>query len=162
MPCALDARGVRSVVEALNVLARRGMLRGGRSQRLLVAEVRASGTGRTLRIIYAQPKRPSVVSYRAEEGFGRELLAAVDWLDAPDRFEVESALRLLARCGLLFGGRDFTERVEDVWSDVCGRLKVKYAGRKRRATYRKRVRLLVNLRAVRLKKELCRAAPPPE
>ena len=156
MNCVLDASGMKSVVEALNVLARRGMLRGGKSLRLVVAEVRVSGTGRTIRIIYARSGRPSVAPYRAEEGFGRELAAVMGNLeDVADRFEVESALRLLARCGLLFGGRGFSKRVEDVRFDVCGRLKIKYAEGKERTVYRGKVRLLINLRLVRLKKERC-------
>ncbi len=155
MDCALDAQGIKAIVAALNVLARRGMLRGGKSLRLAVAEVRASGTGRTLRVVYAHSGRPSVASYKAEEGFGRELAAAVGRLDAEDRFEVESALRLLARCGLLFGGRGFSKRVEEVRFDTCGRLRVKYAGGKEHVVYRGKTRLLINLRLVKLKRELC-------
>jgi hypothetical protein len=131
------------------------MLRGGRSLRLVVAEVRASETGRTLRIVYARSGKPSAAPYRAGEGFGRELAVAVGWLDAADRFEVESALRLLARCGLLFGGRRFSKRVEDVRFDVCGRLRVRYADGRERTVRRGKTRLLVNLRLVKLKKELC-------
>ena len=153
MDCVLDAHGIKSVVAALNVLARRGMLRGGKSLRLAVAEVRVSETGRALRIVYARSGKPSVASYSAEGGFGRELAVAVGGLDVSDRFEVESALNLLARCGLLFGGRGFSRCVRDVWFDVCGRLRIKYV--KGRAVYRRKARLLVNLRAVRLKKELC-------
>jgi len=156
MDCVLDAHGVKSVVAALNVLARHGgMLRGGRSLRLAVAEVKASETGRTIRIIYARSGRASVASYSAEEGFGRELAAVVGRLEAADRFEVESALRLLARCGLLFGGRDFSKRVDDVRFDTCGRLRIRYADGKERAVYRGRARLLINLRLVRLKKAAC-------
>ncbi len=154
MDCALDAQGIKAIVAALNVLARRGLLRGGKSLRLAVAEVRVSETGRTLRIIHARSGRPSVASYRAGEGFGRELAAAVGLLDAPDRFEVESALRLLARCGLLFGGRRFSKRIGDVGFDACGRLKIEYADGKT-ATRRGKTRLLINLRVVRLKKEFC-------
>jgi hypothetical protein len=155
MVCVLDVQGIKDLVAALNVLARRGMLRGGRSLRLAVAEVRASGTGRTLRIVYARSGRPSVAPYRAGEGFGRELAAVVGGLDAADRFEVESALRLLARCGLLYGGRGFSKRVEDVRFDTCGRLRIRYADGKERVVYRGKTRLLINLRAVKLKKELC-------
>jgi len=155
MECALDVRGVESVVAALNVLARRGLLRGGRSLRLAVAEVRVSGTGRTLRIVYARSGRPSVASYRAGEGFGRELTAAVGRLDAADRFEVESALGLLARCGLLYGGRGFSKRVEDMRFDACGRLRVRYAGGGEHIVYRGKTRLLINLRLIKLKKEAC-------
>jgi hypothetical protein len=155
MSCALDVHGVKAVVAALNVLARRGMLRGGKSLRLAVAEVRASGTGRTLRIVSARSGRPSVASYKAGEGFGRGLVAAVEWLESPDRFEVESALRLLARCGLLFGGRGFSKRVEDVRFDACGRPRVRYAGGKEYVVYRGRTRLLINLRLVKLKEAVC-------
>jgi len=153
MTCSFDARGIRLMVEALNVLARRGMLRGGRSLRLAVAEVRVSETGRMLRIIYARSGRPSAAPYRAGEGFGRELLAVVGGLDASGKFEVESALRLLARCGLLFSGLGFSKRVEDLWFDACGMLRIKYADGK--AVRRGRTRLLINLRLVKLKKEMC-------
>jgi len=155
MACVLDVQGIKALVAALNVLARRGMLRGGKSLRLAVAEVRASETGRALRIVYARSRRHSIAPYRAGEGFGRELAAVVGWLDAADRFEVESAIRLLARCGLLYGGRGFSKRVEDVRFDACGRLRIKYAGGKERVAYRGKARLLMNLRAVRLKKEQC-------
>jgi hypothetical protein len=155
MECVLDMRGVKSVVAALNVLARRGMLSGGRSMRLAVAEVRTSETGRTLRIVYARSGRPSVASYRAGEGFGRELVTIVGGLDTSDRFEVEGALSLLARCGLLFGGRGFSKRVEDVRFDVCGRPRIRYAGGKEHIVYRGKARLLINLHLVRLKKEVC-------
>jgi hypothetical protein len=131
------------------------MLRGGKSLRLAVAEVHVSETGRTMRIVYARSGRPSVASYRAGEGFGRELVAAVDGLEPPDRFEVESAIRLLARCGLLYGGRGFSKLVEDVWFDRCGRLRIKYADGKEHAVYRGKTRLLINLRLVKLKRELC-------
>jgi hypothetical protein len=141
------------VVESLNVLGRRGMLRGGKSLRLAVAEVRVSETGRTLRIVYARSGRPSTAPYRAGEGFGRGLVAAVGRLDAVDRFEVESALSLLARCGLLFGGRGFAKQVEEVRFDACGRLRIRYAGKERAA--RGGTRLLINLRLVELKKEVC-------
>jgi hypothetical protein len=130
------------------------MLRGGRSLRLAVAEVRVSETGRTLRVVYARSGRPSTAPYRSGEGFGRELAAAVGRLDAVDRFEVESALSLLARCGLLFGGRGFAKRVEEVRFDACGRLRIRYDG-KERVVYRGRTRLLINLRLVKLKKEVC-------
>jgi hypothetical protein len=153
MACVADVRGLKSVVAALNVLARRGVLRGGRSLRLAVTEVRVSETGRTLRVVYAQSGRPSTAPYRAGEGFGRELAAAVGRLDAVDRFEVESALSLLARCGLLFGGRGFSKRVEEVRFDACGRLRIRYDGKERVA--RGGTRLLINLRLVKLKKERC-------
>ncbi len=155
MDCVLDAQGIKSVVVALNVLARRGLLRGGKSLRLAVAEVLASGTGRTLRIVYARSGRPSVASYRVGEGFSRELAVVIGRLDVSDRFEVESALSLLARCGLLFGGRGFSKQVEETRFDLCGRLRIKYAGGKERVMYRGKTRLLVNLRLVKLKKELC-------
>jgi len=154
MVCVLDARGLKSVVAALNVLAQRGLLRGGRSLRLDVAEVQASETGRTLRIVYTRSGRASVASYRAGEGFGRGLAAAVGRMDAPDKFEVESALSLLARCGLLYGGRGFSKRVEEVRFDACGRPRIRYA-EKERVVYRGKARLLVNLRLVKLKKEVC-------
>jgi hypothetical protein len=153
MTCVLDVRGLKSVVAALNVLARRGMLRGGRSLRLAVAEVRVSETGRTLRVVYARSGKPSTAPYRAGEGFGRELAAAVGSLPTADRFEVESALSLLARCGLLFGGRGFSKQVEEVRFDACGRLRIRYDGKER--TVRGGTRLLINLRLVRLKKERC-------
>jgi len=152
MTCVVDVRGLKSVVEALNVLARRGMLRGGRSLRLAVAEVRVSETGRTLRVVYARSGRPSTAPYRAGDGFGR-VAAVVGRLDAADRFEVESALSLLARCGLLFGGRGFSKRVEEVRFDACGRLRIRYDGKER--VVRGGTRLLINLRLVKLKKELC-------
>jgi len=155
MVCVLDARGLKSVVAALNVLAQRGLLRGGRSLRLAVGEVRVSETGRTLRIIYARSGRPSVAPYRAGEGFSRGLAAAVGRLeDAEGRFEVESALSLLARCGLLYGGRGFSKRVEEVQFDACGRLRIKYTGGKEHVT-RGKARLLINLRLVRLKMKRC-------
>jgi hypothetical protein len=131
------------------------MLSGGRSMRLAVAEVRVSETGRTLRIVYARSGRPSVASYRAREGFGRELVAVVGNLEASDRFEVESALNLLARCGMLFGGRGFSKQVEDVHFDVYGRPRIKYVDGKEHIVYRGKTRLVINLRLVRLKKEVC-------
>ncbi|MFZ8811223.1 MAG: hypothetical protein ACO2PN_24345 [Pyrobaculum sp.] len=155
MNCVLDVDGVKAVVAALNALAKHGMLRGGRSLRSAVAEVRASETGRTVRIVYALSGRPSVVSYKAGKGFGRELVAAVDGLEPPDMFEVESALNLLARCGLLFGGRGFSKRVEGVRFDVCGRLRIRYADGRERTVQRGKARLLVDLRVVKLKKDLC-------
>jgi hypothetical protein len=153
MVCVINTHGIKSVVAALNVLARRGMLSGGRSMKLTVGEVHVSETGRTLRIVYARSGRPSVASYRAREGFGRELVVVVGSLEASDRFEVESALNLLARCGMLFGGRGFSKQVEDVRFDVYGRPRIKYVGGKEHIVYRGKTRLLINLRLVRLKKE---------
>lgn len=85
----------------------------------------------------------------------RRKTAAVGRLEAADRFEVESALGLLARCGLLYGGRGFLKRVEDVRFDACGRLRVRYAGGGEHVVYRGKTRLLINLRFIRLKKEIC-------